>query len=106
VGGRVMTASRSYSRGDARFNASIVSGRAAPAKGNGDVHITIGGGHKSTSMIDGFQVTMQSTPVFVLIAITLGPDATFSLIFNNVSEDEAMAIAQKFDWKGIQAQVN
>jgi len=41
----------------------------------------------------------RSRPVFVLIAITLGSDATFILIFNNVFEGEAMAIAQKFNWK-------
>jgi hypothetical protein len=35
--------------------------------------------------------------------IPLGPKAMFGLFFNDVSEDEAMAIAQKFDWKGIQA---
>ena len=40
------------------------------------------------------------------VSVTLGQDTTFSLWFNNVSEDEAMAIAQKFDWKGIQALVN
>jgi hypothetical protein len=29
-----------------------------------------------------------------------------SLLFNNVSEGEAMSIAQEFDWKGIRALVN
>jgi hypothetical protein len=63
-------------------------------------------GSKSTSTIEGFQVTTQTSPVFVIIAITLGPDAMFNLLFNNVSEEEAMTIAQKFDWKGIQQLVN
>jgi hypothetical protein len=105
-GGRVMTASRSYLRGDARFNAFIISGAAALTTSNDSVHITTSGGNKSTSTIDGFQVMTQTTPVFVLIAITLGPDAMFNLLFNNVSDGEAMEIAQKFDWKGIQALVN
>ncbi len=51
-------------------------------------------------------MTTQTSPVFVIIAITLGPDAMFKLLFNNFSEEEAMTIAQKFDWKGIQQLVN
>jgi hypothetical protein len=38
-----------------------------------------------------------------LISVTFSPDARFNLLFDNVAEDEAMAIAQKFDWKQIQA---
>jgi len=105
-GGRVTSALRGYLRGDARFNASIISGTVALAASNDGVHITVGGVHKSTSTIEGFQVTTQTSPVFVIIAITLGPDAMFNLFFNNVSEEEAMTIAQKFDWKGIQQLVN
>jgi hypothetical protein len=106
-GGRVITASRGYERGDARFNAFIISGTASLATGRDDgVYITIRPTHKSTSTIDGFQVMTNATPVFVQIVITLGPDAIFHLIFNNVAEDEAMAIAQKFDWKGIRALLN
>jgi hypothetical protein len=105
-GGRVITASRSYLRGDARFNALIISGAAALAAGNNGVHVTVGGVHKSTSMIDGFQVATQSDKIFVLISITVGPNAMFNLFFNNVSENEAMTLAQKFDWKAIQALAN
>lgn len=105
-GGRVITAARSYLYGDARFYAAIFSGTAALAGANDSVHIAISGTHKSTSTIEGFQVVMELTRVFVSIAITLGPDAMFNLFFNNVSEDEAMAIARRFDWRGIHALVN
>jgi hypothetical protein len=105
-GGRVITALRGYSRGDARFNAFIISGVGALATSGNGVHITVGGAHKITSTIDGFQVMTESTRVFLLISIALGHDAMFNFVFNNVSEDEAMAIAQKFDWKGIQALLN
>jgi hypothetical protein len=104
-GGRAITVSRFYQRGDARFNVSIISGTAALATGS-RFYINIRGIHESTSTIDGFQVTTKSTPIFVSIAITLGSDETFSLLFNGVSEDEAMSIAQKFDWKGIRALVD
>jgi len=96
---------RGYVRGDAVFNASIIT--AAVRRSAGSRFTVSGSGlHESTSTIDGFEVKTVSTPVFVLIAVTLGPDATFSLIFNKVSEDEAMAIARKFDWKAMQAALN
>lgn len=97
----MITASRGYIRGEASFNAFFISGTAADT--NDGVNVTVSGTHKSTSTIDGFQVVTESNPVFVLIAITLSPNAIFNLIFNGVSENEAMAIAQKFDWKGIAA---
>jgi hypothetical protein len=105
-GGRVISASRSYLRGEARFHASPLSGAAALAASSNGVHIKVGAAHKSTSTVNGFQVATESTPVFVSIAITLSPDAMFNLFFNNVSEGEAMAIAQQFDWKGMQALLN
>jgi hypothetical protein len=100
-GSRVITASRDYSSGDARLDATIMSDAAS-----NDVQIIIDGVHRSTSTIDDFQVTTQSTPFYIWIGIRLGPHAIFGLLFTNVSEVEAMAIAQKFDWKGLQALVN
>jgi len=106
-GRRILTAGRSYLRGDARFNALISSGTAADAADRkGNVYLNFRGAQRSRSSIDGFEVMTESTPVFVLIAITLGPDAMFNLFFNNISPDEAMAIARMFDWKSIQAHVN
>jgi hypothetical protein len=102
-GGRVITASRFYQRGDARFNVSIMSGDSAARVTGSHAYINIRWAHESTSTIDGFRVRTQSTPMVVLVGIALGPDGTFSLIFNGVSEDEAMSIAQKFDWKGVRA---
>jgi hypothetical protein len=104
--GRVITALRGYERGDAVFNAAIISGTTSSAASNSTTHITVVGARMTTSTIDGFQVTMTSTRVAVLIAVTLGPNATFHLVFNNVSEDDAMAMARKFNWKGIQALVD
>jgi hypothetical protein len=57
--------------------------------------------HNSVSTIDGFQVRTQSMPIAVLVSIALGPDGTLGLLFNGVSEDEAITIARKFDWKGV-----
>jgi hypothetical protein len=113
--GRVIAASRSYLRSGARsaapiidrphFLASITWGTAAPESVASYHHRNTSSVHRSTSTIAGFEVSTQSTPVVVMITVTLSPDATFNLIFNNVSEDEAMAIARRFDWKGMQAKL-
>lgn len=99
------TAQRGYVRGEARFNAIIIFGAAALKASKGGINISVRS-RDSTSMIDGFQVKTQIAPAFVLISITLNPNAMFNLIFNGVSESEATAIARKFDWKGIQALLN
>jgi hypothetical protein len=88
--GRWMAAWRSYSRGSAVLSAQISLGTLPPKE---NYEIRLGGKNepKSTT-IDGFQVTTGiSTPVIVSILVALGPNAT---------------IAQKFDWKGIQALAN
>jgi len=79
----VTSARRGYLRGDARLNAYIISGtrRAGGEQRRRPHHRR--SGSKSTSTIEGFQVTTQTSPVFVIIAITLGPDAMFNLLFNN-----------------------
>ncbi len=94
-------ASRSYSRGGAQFYAGIILGTPADFE---EFTVQIDVGPPKTSTIDGFDVMTTDTPAFVHIAVTLGPDAVFSLLFNGVSADEAMALARKFDWKGMQAQ--
>jgi hypothetical protein len=35
--------------------------------------------------------------------IALGKEAMFTLSYNGITEDEALALADKFDWKAIQA---
>jgi len=35
--------------------------------------------------------------------VALDKEAMFSLSYNGLSEDEALALAEKFDWKAIQA---
>jgi hypothetical protein len=37
------------------------------------------------------------------ILIALGKEAMFTLSYNGITEDEALALADKLDWKAIQA---
>jgi hypothetical protein len=64
-GSQVVTASRSYLRGDARLNASITSSTASPDVSHnrptlGRTNITIVGAHTSKLTSKGFQVTITS----------------------------------------------
>ena len=61
----------------------------------------------TTSTIDGMQVTETYTVSAKsgAILVALGPAAVFTLAYTGIDEDEAMGLAQKFDWKAMQAQV-
>jgi hypothetical protein len=109
-GNSMITATRSYERGEARLNASVLTGMAAQgalAATSTGIKIETADMHILTSTMDGFQVTKSYTVSNKAgaIMIALGPAAVFTLTFNNIPEDEALTLARKFDWKGMQAQV-
>jgi hypothetical protein len=109
-GSSMITATRSYERGEARLNASVLTGMAAQgalAATSTGIKIETADMHIITSTMDGFQVTKSYTVSNKAgaIMIALGPAAVFTLTFNNIPEDEALTLARKFDWKGMQAQV-
>jgi hypothetical protein len=110
AGASMITASRAYERGDARLNASILTGTAAQAAlaaTSAGVKIETADMHIVTSTVDGMQVTKTYTggSKSGAIMVGLGPSAVFTLTFSGVPEDEALGLAQKFDWKAMQAQV-
>jgi hypothetical protein len=37
------------------------------------------------------------------LLIALGKEAMFTLSYNGITEDEALTLADKFDWKAMQA---
>jgi len=85
----MVTAKREYERGAARLTAQIVIGPAAQgalAVTHTGMKIETGDSRISTSTIDGLPVTRTFT-------------------FNGISDDEALTLAKKFDWKAMQAAV-
>lgn len=109
-GNSMTTASREYRRGDARFSAQVVTGPAAQgalAVVKASVDIAQGDAHMHTGAIAGLPVartyTVHDHAGTVLVA--LGSSAMFSVTFTGLSEDEALALAQQFDWKAIQAEL-
>ncbi len=107
-GTSMVTAERGYERGGARLKAQILIGQAAQgalAATSAGVKIETADAHMSTSMMDGFQVTRTFTvsDKSGMILVALSANAIFSVSFNGVAEDEALTLAKKFNWKGIQS---
>jgi hypothetical protein len=102
------TATRDYSRGPAQAHASIMTGQAAAgvlAPIQSGMNLQTSDGHMITSTMHGMQVmkTYNTPQKSGALLVALGKDAMFSFSYNGITEDEAMALAEKFDWKAIQS---
>jgi hypothetical protein len=107
-GASMVAATRHYERGEARLEVQILTGPAAQGAlaGAGAVmKIETGDGRMSSGPLDGFRVTRSYTfsDKSGGVIVALRDNAMFSLTFNGVEDDEALALAKKFDWKAIQA---
>jgi hypothetical protein len=106
-GNNMDTANRKYTRDNSSVEAQVIVGTAAQgalAIQQSGVKIDTGDQRLSTSNMDGFMVTQTYTvkDKSGAVMVALASNALFSLSFNGVAEDEALAIAKKFDWKGLQ----
>ncbi len=106
----ILTATREYHRDAAHITVAVVIGPAAAgalAAGLSGINVETSEGHMLTSTIDGFTVTRTFTikEKSGAILVKVGPSAMFNLSYNGLTEDEAMGLAKRFDWKGIQAMV-
>jgi hypothetical protein len=104
----MLTATREYHRGPARLDVGVVMGPAAIATlaaGQSAMNIETTEGHMITSTVDGFTVirTFAIKEKTGAVMVKLGPTAVFSFSYHGLTEDEAMPLAKRFDWKGIQA---
>jgi hypothetical protein len=110
AGTSMITATRTYERGAAHVNASVLTGMAAQAAlaaTNAGIKLETPDIHMTTSTIDGLQVTKTYTVSAKsgAIMVALGPAAVFTLAYTGIDEDEAMGLARQFDWQAMQAQV-
>lgn len=102
------TANRDYERGEAQLHATVVVGQGAEvtlAPIQAGVSIQTSEGHVISSTMRGMQVLktydkQQKSGSFI---VSLGKDALFSLTYEGITEDDALALAEKFDWKTLQA---
>ena len=108
AGGSMTTASREYQKGSAKANATVMTGQAAIgalAPLVSGMKINTSEGHMLTDTINGMQVlkTYTTAQKSGALVVALDKDAMFSFSYSGLPEDEALALAQKFDWKAIQA---
>ena len=102
------TAKRDYTRGAAQLHASVVTGPAAAgalAMTKTGMNIETTEGHMISTTMNGFAVakSYNTGQKSGAVMVALGPAAMFSVSYNSLTEDEALPLAQKFDWKAFQA---
>src|SRR5512139_4108460 len=104
------TATRDYGRGSAQVHASVMVGQGAvgalPQVQSG-MSIQTSEGHMMSATVRGMPVLKNySIPEKSgSLIVALGPDSLFTLGYAGIAEDEALALAEKFDWKALQAAV-
>jgi hypothetical protein len=110
TGSNLITASRDYERGPARLQAQVMTGAAAQgalAPTRTAMNIETSDGRMNTSTIDGVQVTrsfnIKEQSGAILVA--LGTSALLSVTFRGIGDDDALALAKKFNWKALQAAI-
>jgi hypothetical protein len=107
-GTSMIIAGREYQRGPARVHVQILIGSAAQgalAATQTGINVETTDGRMSTTTIDGLPVTksINYKQKAGAILVALRANSVFSVSFNDISDDEALALARKFDWKAIQA---
>lgn len=105
---KMTTASRSYHRGGDRLNISILIG--AAAKGAlgpvmSEMSLETADGYMKTTTFAGFKAlrSFNSKERSGALLVALGEDEMLNFNYTGAGDDEAMAMAQKLDLKGIQA---
>jgi hypothetical protein len=104
-GNAMTTAARDYTRGTSQLHAAVVTGAAAAGAMAAGMTYETTEGHMITATVNGFRVmktynTAQKSGAFM---VALGPTALMTVSYNGMTEDEALPLAQKFDWKAFQA---
>jgi hypothetical protein len=106
--GSLTTATREYQKGSVKANATVMVGATAVgalAPMVTGMNINTSEGHMLTDTMQGMKVLKSYTTAQKsgALMVQLDKDAMFSLSYTGMPEDEAIALAQKFDWKAIQA---
>jgi hypothetical protein len=102
------TATRDYQKGSAQLHASVMIGQTAGATlaplQNG-MNVQTSEGHMVTGTMHGMPVlkSFNTKDKSGSLMVGLGKEALFTIAYDGLSEDEALALAEKFDWKALQA---
>jgi|SRR5579872_1186284 len=101
------TATRDYQRGPAQAHATVMMGHAATgalAPIQSGMNLQTSDGHMVTTTMHGMSVlkSYKNPQKSGALMVALGKDAVFTFSYSGIGEDEALALAEKFDWKAIQ----
>jgi hypothetical protein len=104
----IVTATRKYKREGAHLEVGILTGPAAQAglaMIKSGMKIETSEGHVVTETVDGITMARTYTVKDKSGAILVGvaDNALFNFAYTGIAEDEALALAKRFDWKAIQA---
>ena len=104
----MITAARDYKKGDSTLSVQIMSGAAAQGMVGAiqsGMKLETAEMRMSTATVDGLAVarTFQVSDKSGTVVVAIGPSAIFNLAFKGITEDEAFALAKRFDWKAMQA---
>jgi hypothetical protein len=101
------SAQRDYARGSVQLHAVVIVGAAAagamaPMQAGMTYESTEG--HMITGTQDGFKImkTYNTAQKSGAIMVALSPTALLTVSYNGMTEDEALGLAKKFDWKAFQ----
>ena len=101
------TATRDYQKGSAQAHATVMVGQTAAgalAPLQNAMNVQTSEGHMVTATMHGMPVlkTFTTKDKSGSLIVGLGKQAMFTFSYNGLTEDEAMPLAEKFDWKAIQ----
>lgn len=107
-GNSMTSAKRDYKRGASQLQVTVLMGPAAAgalAPMQAGIHVETSDGHMITTTLNNFPVTKSynNSQKSGALLIALGPSAVLTVSYNGISEDDALALAKRFDWKAFQA---
>jgi hypothetical protein len=102
------SAEREYTRGPARLHVAVIVGTAAAAALvplQAGMTYETSEGHMITATLDGYKIlkTYNIAQKSGALLVGLDPSAALTVSYNGITEDEALVLAKKFDWKAFQA---
>lgn len=104
-------ATRRYQKASASFEAGVIKGSAAigaMAPLNAGMKLETAEMHMLSGDIGGFKAlrTYNNNEKSGAIIVKLADDTIFNVSYRNISEDDALALTGKFDWKAMLAAVS
>jgi hypothetical protein len=107
-GTSMSTATRDYVRGPAKLHAIVMVGQSAEgalAPIQSGMNLQTPDGHMVTATLRGMPVlkAYNSKDKSGSLMVALDKNAMFNFSYEGMAEDEALALADKFDWKAMQA---